>query len=140
GAGAKFLRRAGCPLPLRPAASEARAAFDNICSRLGGIGIEEIAALPLMTDPVSRSILEVLAKLGTCASTVDQTFDVLITCAAVAITLEHGVHDASCWAFTILGYLAAWRYGDFLASFRFGQLGYELIERTGLRRFEGFVC
>jgi hypothetical protein len=39
-----------------------------------------------------------------------------------------------------LGYLAGWRYGDFDACFRFGQLGYELIERKGLRRFEGYVC
>ena len=39
-----------------------------------------------------------------------------------------------------LGYLAAWRFGDFEAAFRFGQLGYELIERRGLRRFEGTVC
>ena len=35
------------------------------------------------------------------------------------------------------GYLAAWRFGDFESGFRFGQLGYELIERRGLRRFEG---
>src|SRR4030095_10191713 len=36
--------------------------------------------------------------------------------------------------------LAGWRYGNFKACFRFGQLGYELIERKGLRRFEGYVC
>ena len=43
-------------------------------------------------------------------------------------------------AFAQLGYLAAWRFDDFEAAFRFGQLGYELIERRGLRRFEGIVC
>jgi len=138
--GAEFLRKAGLPMPLRPAESEARAAYDVICSKLDGIGIDEVAALPLMTDPVSRAILDVLAKIMTSASSVDRTLEVLIICSAIALTLDRGIHDASCWAFAVLGYLAAWRYGNFEASFRFGQLGYELIERTGLRRFEGFVC
>jgi PAS domain S-box-containing protein len=137
---AEFLRQAGLPIPLRPVESEARAAFDRICSRLDGIGIDEVAALPLMTDPASRAILDVLARISTSAASVDSTFDVLIICSAVALTLDRGNHDASCWAFAVLGYLAAWRYGNFEASFRFGQMGYELIERTGLRRFEGFVC
>jgi PAS domain S-box-containing protein len=138
--GAKFLREAGLPIPLRPTESEAQAAYDSICVRLDGVGIEEVAALPLMTDPASRGILDVLAKLATSASSADRTFEVLNICAAVALTLERGLHDASCWAFSVLGFLAAWRYSNFEASFRFGNLGYELIERTGLRRFEGFVC
>lgn len=138
--GAEFLRQAGLPIPLRPTESEARAAYDSICSRLDGVGIDEVVALPLMTDQAARAILDVLLKLGTCASSLDRTFEVLIICSAVALTLERGAHDASCWAFAVLGYLAAWRYGDFESAFRFGQLGYELIERTDLRRFEGFVC
>src|SRR4029078_5197173 len=39
-----------------------------------------------------------------------------------------------------LGSLDAWLFGDFDAAFRLGQLGYELIERKDLRRFEGTVC
>ena len=35
---------------------------------------------------------------------------------------------AACFAFEYLGYLAGWRFGDFDDCFRFGQLGYELIE------------
>ena len=139
-AGAEFLRQAGFPIPLHAAESAARAAFDDICSRLEGVGIDEVAALPLATDPATRAILDVLPKLASSAASVNKTFEVLIICSAVNLTLERGVHDASCWAFAVLGYLAAWRYGNFEAAFRFGQLGYELVERTGLRRFEGFVC
>jgi PAS domain S-box-containing protein len=138
--GAECLRRAGFPIPRRPTELEARAAYDRVCSRLDGLGIDEVAALPVMTDPASRAILDVLAKLHPSAASVDLTFEVLTICSAVALTLERGVHDASCWAFTVLGSLAAWRYGNFEAAFRFGQLGYELIQRTGLRRYEGFVC
>jgi PAS domain S-box-containing protein len=138
--GAEFLRKAGFPIPLRPAESEARAAYDRICSRLDGVGIDGIAALPLLTDQASRAILDVFTKLSASAASVDKNFNVLIICSAVELTLDRGVHDASCWAFTVMGYLAAWMYGNFEAAFRFGELGYELIERTGLRRFEGYVC
>jgi len=138
--GAEFLRQAGYPIPLGPTELEARAAYDTVYSRLEGLGIDEIAALPLMTDPTSRATLDVLAKISPCAATTNWIFDILCTCAAVSLTLEHGTHDASCRAFSVLGYLAAWRYGNFEASFRISQIGYQLVERTGLRRFEGFVC
>jgi len=137
--GAACLRQAGFAIPLRPTESDARTVFDGTCSRLDGIGINEVAALPIMTNPTSRAILNMLPKLETCAASLDRTFEVLIICSAVALTLERGIHDTSCLAFTQLGYLAAWRYGNFEAGFRFGQLGYELVERTGLRRFEDYV-
>src|SRR5262249_48127997 len=48
--------------------------------------------------------------------------------------------DATCNAFEHLGYLAAWRFHDYDGAFRFGALGYELVDRHGLFRFEGMVC
>jgi PAS domain S-box-containing protein len=139
-AGAECLRQAGLDIPLRPTEPQARAAYDEICSMLDGVGIEELAELPFMTDPASRAILDVIASLHMCAAVADKPFEVLIICAAVRLILERGIHDAACHAFGQLGYLAAWRFGDFNAAFHFGQLGYELIERKGLRRFEGLMC
>ena len=38
--------------------------------------------------------------------------------------------------------IAGPRFGDYKAGFRFGQLGYELVERRGLKRFEAstYLC
>jgi PAS domain S-box-containing protein len=93
-----------------------------------------------MTDAAARAVLEVLSAVHSCAATVSQPCTVVIVCTAIDLVLERGVHDAACHAFAQLGYLAAWRFNDFEAAFRLGQLGYELIERRGLHRFEGLVC
>ena len=37
---------------------------------------------------------------------------------------------------TVLGYVAGPRFGDYQAGFRFGQLGYDLVEKRGLKRFQ----
>jgi PAS domain S-box-containing protein len=139
---AACLRQAGLDIPLHATEAQARAAYDEICSTLCGVGIEVLDALPLMTDPISRAILDVIASFSfhICAASANKPFEVLIVCAAVHLNLEHGIHDAACYAFAHLGYLAAWRYDNFEAGFRFGQLGYGLVDRKGLRRFEALVC
>ena len=55
----------------------------------------------------------------------------------VNLSLEHGNSDASCCAYVALGgVIAGPRFGDYEAGFRFGQLGYELVEQRGLERFK----
>jgi hypothetical protein len=41
-----------------------------------------------------------------------------------------------CFAYIMLGRFAGPRFGDYQARFRFGQLGYDLVERRGLKRFD----
>src|SRR5262245_19371168 len=137
---AEYLRLAGLEIQSRPSEAQARAAYDEICSTLDGIGIEQLAALPVMTDPTSRAILDVIASCHSCAAVADKPFEVLIMCAAVRLALQHGIHDATCHSLVQLAYLAGWRFGNFEAAFHFGELGYELVERKDLRRFEGLVA
>jgi hypothetical protein len=118
---AECLRQAGLDIPLRPTPEQARAAYSRILSKLDGVGIEEIAALPLMSDPTSRAILDVLAKIAPTAAVVGDNFQILIASNAVDVTLQRGIHDGSCFAFVWLGFVAGWLYGSFDASFRFGQ-------------------
>jgi PAS domain S-box-containing protein len=134
------LQQAGLDIPLRASAAEAAIAYDKLFSKLGGIGIDEVAALPSMADAEARSILEVLRAVHSCAAAVSEPGAVVTVCAAIDLILERGIHDTAPHAFAQLGYLAAWRFNDFESAFRFGQLGYELIERRGLFRFEGLVC
>ena len=57
----------------------------------------------------------------------------------VSLSLERGNSDPSCLAYVWLGNDAGPRFGDYKAGFRFGQLGYELVERRGLNRFEARI-
>src|SRR5262249_34694520 len=96
-------------------------------------------ALPLMTDPTSRAILDVIGSFHSCAAVADKPFEVLSMCAAVRLALQRGLHDATCHSLVQLAYIAGWRFGNFEAAFHFGRLGYELVERRDLRQFEGLV-
>ena len=48
------LQQAGLDIPLRASDAEAAIAYDKIFSRLDGIGIDEVAALPSMADAEAR--------------------------------------------------------------------------------------
>jgi PAS domain S-box-containing protein len=133
------LRDAGLDIPVHPTEAQAQTAYNQICSKLDGVRIDELAERPLMTDPTSRAILNVLAKVLPSALTVDKNLMSLIVCSAADISLERGHCDSSCFAYEYLGFIAAWKFGDFEAGFRFGRLGHELVERKGLRKFQGFV-
>src|SRR6185295_2454520 len=80
--GLECLRQAGVEIPLRSTEAQARVAYDRICSRLDGVGLDEVAALPMMTDPASRALVEVLAALHWCAGAAHKPSEVQIFCAA----------------------------------------------------------
>ena len=61
----------------------------------------------------------------------------LVVCRAVTLSLERGNCDASCSAYVWLSMVAGPRFGDYRpAVYRFGQLGYDLVEGRGLTRFQ----
>ena len=57
-------------------------------------------------------------------------------CRAVNLSLERGNSDGSCYHYVSLGYIAGPRFGDYPAGFRFGRLGYQLVEKHALKRFQ----
>ncbi len=54
----------------------------------------------------------------------------------INLSLEHGNTDGSCLAYVWLGRIAGYRFGNYQACFRFGRLGCDLVERSGLERFK----
>src|SRR6185436_15939906 len=77
---AAFLHHAGLEISMRPTEAQARAAYNEICSTLDGIGIDSLAALPSMTDPASRAILDVISAFHSCAAVADKAFEVVMMC------------------------------------------------------------
>src|SRR5262249_46807115 len=63
----------------------------------------------------------------------------LVSCRAVNLSLENGNCDASSLAYSVLGFVAGPRFGDYRAGFRFAQLGYDLVEKKGLERFQARI-
>jgi PAS domain S-box-containing protein len=134
--GLDFLRHLGIEWSPHPTAEEARHEYERIWSTLGDRPIEALVELPLLSDPASLATLDVLTKFALPALYTDANLLSLISCRAVNLSLESGNCDASSLAYTVLGFVAGPRFGDYQAGFRFGQLGYDLVEKRGLKRFQ----
>jgi len=137
-----YLRHVGIEWSPHPHEEEVRREYERIRSRLDGQTIEDLINLPLIEDPGPLATVEVLSKLLPPALFTDANLASLGICKAVSLSLENGNCDASCFAYAHLGMVAGPRFGDYQAGFRFGKLGYELVEQRGLRRFEAstYLC
>jgi PAS domain S-box-containing protein len=131
-----YLWHVGIEWSPHPQEDEVRREYERIWSLLGSRAIEDLIDLPLMEDAASLATVEVLSKLLPAAVYTDANLISLTICKAVSLSLEHGNCDASCVAFIMFGRLAGRHFGDYQTGFRFGQLGYDLVERRRLKRFE----
>jgi predicted ATPase/signal transduction histidine kinase/GAF domain-containing protein len=132
----EYLQRGGAHWSPRPTSDEVRSEYDRIWSQIGSRSIEELIDLPLMKDPDSLAALDVLTEIVTPALFTDDKLFSLVICRMVNLSLEHGNSDGSCFAYVFLGIIAGPRFGNYKAGFRFGQLGYELVEKRGLKRYQ----
>jgi PAS domain S-box-containing protein len=119
-----------------PTEEEVKREYERIWAQLGSREIEDLIDLPLMSDPASLATLDVLIKVLPPALFTDANLLSLAICKAVNLSIERGNSDGSCVAYGWLGQVAGPHFGDYKAGFRFGQLGYELVEKRGLKRFE----
>jgi PAS domain S-box-containing protein len=133
--GLEYMRSLATGWPLQPTEEQARSEYDRIWSELGDREIEKILDFPLMNDSASIATLDVLTKVLVPAFFTDMNTFTLVICRAVSLSIERGNSDGSCLIYIWIGYIAGHRFGDYKNAFRFAQLGYDLVERRGLKRF-----
>jgi PAS domain S-box-containing protein len=137
--GLDCLRHLGIAWSPHPTGEEAREEYRRIWSTLGDRPIEALVEQPLLEDPTCLATLDVLTKLSVPALYTDANLLSLVSCRAVNLCIEKGNCDASSLAFAVLGFVAGPLFGDYQAGFRFGQLGYDLVEERGLKRFQARI-
>ena len=132
----EYLRRLGTDWSLTPTRDEVMREYGRIWSLVGDRQIEELVDLPLMTDPDILDVLDVLTEAVTPAMYCHQNLMPLVLCHMVNLSLEHGNCDGSCFAYVWFAVIAGPRFGKYKDGFRFGRLGYELVEKRGLIRYQ----
>ncbi|HEU4734201.1 MAG TPA: GAF domain-containing protein, partial [Kofleriaceae bacterium] len=135
----EYLRRVGTEWSAHPTDDEVRREYDRIWQQLGSRAIEELVDLPPMTDPERRATTDLLTLAHPAALFFDENLHCLMVCRVVNLSLEHGNSDASCLGYVALGGILRPRFGDPAAGFRFGQVGFDLLERRGLLRWKARV-
>jgi PAS domain S-box-containing protein len=135
----EYLRRGGAYWSAHPSGDEVRREYDRIWAQVGKRQIEELIRLPLMTNPNILDALEVLAEVVTPALFCDENLSSLVICRMVNLSLEHGNSDGSCFAYASFAVIVGARFGNYEAGFRFAQLGYDLVEKRGMKRFQARI-
>jgi predicted ATPase len=131
-----YLRYAGIDWTPHPREEETQREYAQIWKILGNRTIETLIDLPLMDDPASLATMDVLTKVLPPAAYTDANLGCMTICRAVSLSLARGNCDASCFAYVNFSRMTRPRFGDYEAGYRLGELGYELVERRGLKRFE----
>jgi predicted ATPase len=137
-----YLRYLGIDWSAHPTEEEAQREYDYVWSLLGSRAIESLIQLPLMTNPTSLSTMDVLTRIMSAVFIADENLSSLVICRMINLSLEHGNSDASCFAYVWFAIIAGPRFGNYKAGWNFGRLGYELVEKRGLTRYQArtYMC
>ncbi|HXA76507.1 MAG TPA: AAA family ATPase [Candidatus Acidoferrales bacterium] len=134
--GLDYLRHVAIDWPVHPTEEQVKTEYQRIWSQLAGREIEEVIDFPLMSDPASIATLDVLTKMVPPALFTDRNLFALVACRGSSLSIERGSSDGSCLIYVWFSDIAGHRFGDYQDAFRFAQLGYELVEKRGLKRFQ----
>jgi PAS domain S-box-containing protein len=132
----EFLQRGGVRWSPHPTTDDVRREYERIWQQVGSRPIEALVDLPLMSNLEVHATLDVLTEVVTPALFTDENLLSLVICRMVNLSLEHGNSDGSCFAYVWLGMILGPHFGDYQTGFRFGSLGYDLVEKRGLRRYQ----
>jgi PAS domain S-box-containing protein len=129
-------RRDGTVWSNHPTRADVMREYERIWDLLGNRQIEDLFDMPLITDPDVLDTLDVFTEIVTPSLLFDQHMSSLVVCRMVSLSLEHGNCDGSCFCYVWLGMFAGPRFNNYEGGFRFAQLGYDLVEKRGLTRYQ----
>ncbi|MGE7139625.1 trifunctional serine/threonine-protein kinase/ATP-binding protein/sensor histidine kinase [Luteibacter sp. NPDC031894] len=131
-----YLRQSGTDWPSRPTREQVMREYDCIWTLLGQRRIEDLIDLPLASDPDVLDMLDVFTEIVTPAFFFDENLSSLVLCRLINLSLEHGHGDGSCFGYVFFATIAGPRFGNYRDGYRFGRLGYDLVEMRHLTRYQ----
>jgi PAS domain S-box-containing protein len=131
-----YLRSTGTDWSPHPARDDVNEEYNRIWSLVGNRKIEDLVDLPLLDDPDILDMLDVFTEIVHPAIFFDENLSTLVVCRMLNLCLEYGTSDASCFGYVWFGMFAGPRFNNYKDGFRFGQLGYDLIAKRNLTRYE----
>lgn len=135
----EYLHRIGVAWSPHPSKDDVKQEYEKLWRQLGSRSIEELIDLPVMSDPDCRATIDVLSKALPPALFTDENLTNLVVCRMTNLSLELGNSDGSCLAYVWLGMILGPHFGDYGSGFRFGKLGFDLVEKGGRESFKARV-
>ncbi|MDY7232948.1 trifunctional serine/threonine-protein kinase/ATP-binding protein/sensor histidine kinase [Hyalangium rubrum] len=131
------LARLGMPMSPHPSREEVIAANEEVWALMAGRPIESLIALPLMTDPDMKAVMDVLGALFTPAYFTDENLLILHLCRMVSLSLRHGNTEAAVNGYAWYGLVQGSIFKRYEEGHAFGVLACDLVERHGFSTARG---
>ena len=131
-----YIRLNGTDWSRHPPRDDVVQEYNRIWSLVGDRQIEDLVDMPMLDDPDVLDMLDVFTEIVHPAMFFDENLSTLVVCRMVALCLEHGNCDASCFGYVWFGMFAGPRFNNYRDGFRFGRLGYDLVEKRNLTRYQ----
>ncbi|MEH2022299.1 ATP-binding sensor histidine kinase [Nostoc sp.] len=137
--GRDALLQLGVELPIEPNDTEIGKALQVLASQLEGKRIEELADLPVMTDPQAQAAMQVLGMLFAPVFQGMPGLLPLISSTMVSLSLQFGNTPASTVGYGLHGMVLCAFLGEVEAGYSFGQLALNLLDRFNVREFKSII-
>ncbi|CAN5377757.1 hypothetical protein BH11CYA1_BH11CYA1_22590 [soil metagenome] len=131
------LKLLGVEISARPDKSQVDSEYRAVWAAIGTRSIEELVDLPLMTDPVGLTIVDLFQTLNSASMVVDRNLFFLGGTRIVAASLEFGNCDCSCLGYAQFGSTLPRLFGRYSDARAFATLSCNLAEKRGLNGYLG---
>ncbi|KAA2238268.1 AAA family ATPase [Salinarimonas soli] len=137
--GLEYLRRVGIEWSVTPTEADVANEYGPIFAFAETYPVETLVDLPRMEDPDLRCTMSVLASLQTPAFFTNRDFWCLVVGRMTNLSLRHGNCDASTFAYSLMPLVLSTVFDDRDLGFRFGQVGYTLVEQRDFKALRARV-
>jgi PAS domain S-box-containing protein len=137
--GRDALLQLGVELPIEPNNDEIGKALQALASQLEGKRIEELANLPVMTDPQAQAAMQLLGMLFAPVFQGMPGLLPLISSTMVSLSLQFGNPPASTVGYVLHGMVLCAFLGEVEAGYAFGQLALNLLDRFNVQEFQSTI-
>ncbi|WP_437520549.1 AAA family ATPase [Sorangium sp. So ce726] len=130
--GLTWLSACDMDLPLHPTSAQLEEEMKSVWLALGDKAIEDLIHLAPMADPEIKLTMAVVEAMAAPAFFVDVDLHYLVILRMVQLSLRHGNAEGSAHAYAAFARLIGPRFGRYQEAYRFGKLGCDLADRSGL--------
>jgi len=129
----RMLHVLGIKLPSTPAEANAAigAEVADIPRNMGDRSIEALLDAPLVQDPKMQLVIELLVNAAPCAYIGQPEAFPFIALKMLNLSLQHGNTPASCFAYSVYGFMLVAVFHDIPSGYRFSEMSIRLNEKLG---------
>lgn len=135
----RYLRQVGVDWSATPDRAQVWAEYAPLEERISAGAIGAILDVPDLADAEREATLNVLVAVLPPAFFSNENLVCLVLCRIANLSIAHGNADASALGYTYLGMMLGPYFGQYDAGYRFGEVGYQLVEAGRGERFRARV-